>query len=82
MDNTNPEYVDFNIICSDDCGNAPKIFLKEFTVAFANNDMVFITENITDSFHQIFFRAGYPDYKECEGRSLMSKSGRNARFFA
>ena len=52
MDNTNPEYVDFNIICSDDCGNAPKkIFLKEFTVAFANNDMVFITENITDSFH-------------------------------
>ncbi|SHE40157.1 hypothetical protein SAMN05444392_101335 [Seinonella peptonophila] len=49
--NTKPEYNNLKIICTDDCGNAPKkYFLKEFTIAFAKNDMVFIIDNITDNF--------------------------------
>ena len=45
------EYNNLKIICIDDCGNAPKkYFLKEFNIAFAKNDMVFIIDNITDNF--------------------------------
>jgi hypothetical protein len=49
MDNTNSEYGDI-IISADDCGNSPKkILLKEFIIAFAKNDIDFITEIITDN---------------------------------
>jgi hypothetical protein len=52
MDQPKSEYVDLKIVCPDDCGNAPKkAFLKEFSIAFAHNDIAFLNENITDDFH-------------------------------
>lgn len=37
------------IISSPNCGNSPKMeFLKEFNIAFAKGDVVFITESVTD----------------------------------
>ncbi|MEH7480556.1 hypothetical protein V7157_05505 [Neobacillus drentensis] len=52
MDHSKSEYVDLKIICPDDCGNAPKkAYLKEFSIAFAHNDLAFLSENITDDFH-------------------------------
>lgn len=38
-----------NIICAEDCGNAPKKeFLKKLNIALANHDVEFILENLTD----------------------------------
>ncbi|MGE6256316.1 hypothetical protein ACQKCU_00180 [Heyndrickxia sporothermodurans] len=52
MDNSKYKDTDIIIICPDDCGNAPKkYFLKELNIAFANNDIDFIVDNITDDFH-------------------------------
>ncbi|MGG6230459.1 nuclear transport factor 2 family protein [Tenacibaculum sp. SDUM215027] len=37
------------IISSPNCGNSPKMtLLKEFNIAFANGNMEFLTENVTD----------------------------------
>ena len=37
------------VICSEDCGNAPKkALLKEVHIAFAEHDTAFILENVTD----------------------------------
>ncbi|MEZ4724579.1 MAG: nuclear transport factor 2 family protein [Candidatus Kapaibacterium sp.] len=37
------------IISSPNCGNSPKMeFLKEFNIAFANGNVEFITESVTD----------------------------------
>ncbi|HLU51685.1 MAG TPA: hypothetical protein VKZ42_05925 [Flavobacteriaceae bacterium] len=37
------------IISSPNCGNSPKMeFLKEFNIAFANGDVEFISESVTD----------------------------------
>ena len=52
MDTTKYENNDLKIICPDDCGNAPKKqHLKEFTIAFAKNNLSFIIDNITDDFN-------------------------------
>lgn len=52
MDHSKSEYVYLNVICPDDCGNAPKkAFLKKFNISFAQNDLAFLSENITDDFH-------------------------------
>ncbi|WP_332699450.1 nuclear transport factor 2 family protein [Halalkalibacter lacteus] len=49
MDNTYSEYGDIKIICVEDCGNSPKKkLLKELNIAFAENDIGFIMENITE----------------------------------
>ncbi|SMF86890.1 hypothetical protein SAMN05661091_3546 [Paenibacillus uliginis N3/975] len=49
MDITKPEYGDLTITCVEDCGNAPKkLFLKEFIIALATNNIGFIIENIAD----------------------------------
>ncbi|GIN90076.1 hypothetical protein J22TS1_11270 [Siminovitchia terrae] len=51
MDNTKYESNDLKIICPEDCGNAPKKqLLKELNIAFVNNDLVFMIDNITDDF--------------------------------
>ena len=37
------------IVSSPNCGNSPKMeFLKEFNIAFAEGNIEFITENVTD----------------------------------
>ncbi|WP_042478931.1 nuclear transport factor 2-like protein [Bacillus ndiopicus] len=47
----NNESNNIKIICPEDCGNAPKKqFLKEFNIAFAKNDLSFVSDNITDDF--------------------------------
>lgn len=52
MGNLNPKYENLKVLCPVDCGNAPKkLLLKQLNIAFAKNDIVFITENITDDFH-------------------------------
>ncbi|KHE72669.1 nuclear transport factor 2 family protein, partial [Halobacillus sp. BBL2006] len=39
------------IVCIEDCGNAPKkTFLKEFNIAFAKGDVDFITESVSEDF--------------------------------
>ncbi|WP_067147780.1 nuclear transport factor 2 family protein [Pseudotamlana agarivorans] len=39
------------IITNTDCGNAPKKeFIKQFNIAFAQGDIDFISENVTDNF--------------------------------
>lgn len=49
MSENNIQYDQVNIICAEDCGNAPKKeFLKAFNVAFVCNDNGFIMENIID----------------------------------
>lgn len=49
MDNTYADYGDLKIICAEDCGNAPKKnLLKELSIAFAKNDIGFISEVMSD----------------------------------
>lgn len=41
---------DLKVICSVDCGNAPKKeIIRDFTIAVARNDIDFIGENVTDN---------------------------------
>lgn len=38
------------IIASPNCGNSPKMeFLKQFNIAFAEGNVAFLTENVTDN---------------------------------
>ncbi|MGM7723728.1 nuclear transport factor 2 family protein [Metabacillus sp. Hm71] len=42
-------YNDINVVCPEDCGNAPKkVVLKEFIIALAKKDVSFIFENVSD----------------------------------
>jgi hypothetical protein len=51
MNQPHSENVDLKVICPDDCGNAPKkAFLKEFNIAFVQNDLAYLNDNITDDF--------------------------------
>ena len=44
---SNPE--DVNVICTEDCGNAPKkLVLRDLNIAFARNDKAYILEQISD----------------------------------
>ena len=37
------------IISSPNCGNSPKMeFIKQFNIAFAEGNVAFLTENVTD----------------------------------
>ncbi|MEK4511380.1 nuclear transport factor 2 family protein [Paenibacillus anaericanus] len=50
MDHNKSDIREIQIICAEDCGNAPKKqLLKDFNIAFARNDIGFILENITDN---------------------------------
>ena len=41
-----------NVVCVEDCGNAPKKqLLKEFNIALAMNNQEYILENVTDDIH-------------------------------
>ncbi|MEH7303657.1 hypothetical protein [Neobacillus drentensis] len=52
MNQPNSKKVDLNVICVDDCGNAPKkAHLKEFNIAFVQNDLTYLADSITDDFH-------------------------------
>lgn len=49
MSEDNIRYDQVNIICAEDCGNAPKKeLLRAFNVAFVCNDIGFITEHIIE----------------------------------
>lgn len=46
--NTNSKYI--KVECAEDCGNSPKKqLLKELTIAFANNDIDFCMECMSDN---------------------------------
>ncbi|WP_299092340.1 nuclear transport factor 2 family protein [uncultured Metabacillus sp.] len=45
----NANYNNINVVCPEDCGNAPKkVVLKEFIIALAKKDISFILENVSD----------------------------------
>jgi hypothetical protein len=49
MDKINLEYGSLKVVCSDDCGNAPKKkLLQELAIAFAKKDQIFILEHLKD----------------------------------
>src|SRR5690625_6136494 len=40
---------DVNVICAEDCGNAPKkLVFRDFNIAFARSDKLYILEQISD----------------------------------
>lgn len=52
IDIVKSEFDDLKVVCPVDCGNAPKkILLKELNIAFAVNDLDFISDHIIDDLH-------------------------------